>query len=516
VNSINISMIVIGMVGGLALFLFGMKVLSEGLQRAFGNKLKILLERVTGNKLGGVAIGAVVTAIIQSSSITTVTLVGLINAGIITLGQSIPVIMGANIGTTITAQLIAFKVGKFALPIIAIGFVLYSVSKKYSYKYAGQVILGFGILFLGMNIMSAEARLLTKNAAVVNILANMGKVPTLGVLAGTIFTAIIQSVAIMLGANIGTCITVVLASIGSTISSKRAALAHVLIKVIGVSIFLIILTPFINMVKLTSSDLSRQIANAHMFFNVIVTIILLPLADVIEKIVIKLIPGEEPKVEEGSRYLDENILKTPAAALAVAEREAIRMARITLSMIESSRMALFEMDTKEIEVVKQKEKVVDILDDEIEIFLSRINQDGLSAHQQASLAVLNHAISDIERIADHANNICELAEKRIKQKVRFSNEDFEELKEVFDKADQSVMLCADVLLTGSFASVNKIKAIEQEVDDMVIEMENDHYERLDQGTSTALSGPIYLEILSNLERITDHTQNIASAKSIGF
>ncbi len=539
-NSVNIEMIIFSMAGGLALFLFGMKVLSQGLQMAAGDKLKKLLEKLTNNKLKGVGIGALVTAIIQSSSITTVTLVGLINAGIIDLGQAVPVIMGANIGTTVTAQLIAFHVGKFALPIIAIGFLAYSVSKKDMHKYLGQVLLGFGILFLGMNLMSSEAKSLVHDQRIMNLMITMGQVPAWGILAGTVFTGIIQSssatsglvismgmgseklmslnaaVAIILGANIGTCVTVGLASLGSTLSSKRAALCHVLFNVIGVVIFAIIFSPFIALVKMTSGSIGRQIANAHLIFNITTTLILLPLSAVLISVVKKMIPGEEIKVEEGPKYLDEHTLQTPGIALAMAEKETVRMARIALSMIEASRVALFDRDPKQIDVVKQKEKTVDTLDDAIEIFMSKIDKEGLSEKQQVNLAVLTHAISDIERIGDHANNICELAAQRIERKVRFSEEAFEELKEVFEKTDLSVMKCIDVIKNGDLAAISKIKQIEQEVDGMVIQMEQNHLERLEQGFCLPNAGPVYLDVLRNLERITDHTHNIACAKSIGF
>ena len=539
-KSVNIEMIIFSMAGGLALFLFGMKVLSQGLQMAAGDKLKKLLEKLTDNKLKGVGIGALVTAIIQSSSITTVTLVGLINAGIIDLGQAVPVIMGANIGTTVTAQLIAFKVGKFALPIIALGFLAYSVCKKDMHKYLGQVLLGFGILFLGMNLMSSEAKSLVHDQYIMDLMIKMGQVPAWGILAGTIFTGIIQSssatsglvismgmgseklmslnaaVAIILGANIGTCVTVGLASLGSTLSSKRAALCHVLFNILGVLIFAIIFSPFIAIVKMTSGSIGRQIANAHLIFNITTTLVLLPLSAFLISVVKKVIPGEEIKVEEGPKYLDEHTLQAPGIALAMAEKETIRMARIALSMIEASRIALFDRDAKQIEVVKQKEKAVDTLDDAIEIFMSKIDKEGLSEKQQVNLAVLTHAISDIERIGDHANNICELASQRIERKVRFSEEAFEELKEVFEKTDLSVMKCIDVIKRGDLGAISEIKRIEQDVDQMVIQMEQNHLERLEQGLCTPNAGPVYLDVLRNLERITDHTHNIACAKSIGF
>ncbi|MCD4786376.1 MAG: Na/Pi cotransporter family protein [Candidatus Eremiobacteraeota bacterium] len=560
----NIKLIVFSLIGGLALFLFGMKILSTGLQMAFGNKIKTLMEKLTNNKLAGVGIGALVTAIIQSSSITTVTLVGLINAGLITLAQSIPIIMGANIGTTITAQLVAFKVGKYSLPIIAIGFVLYSLEryripflekylikkgkedsdkargKKNTLKYVGQIILGFGILFLGMTLMSSESKQLVGDPRVVNFIAEMGKVPLLGIITGALFTGIIQSSSatsglvismgmgakklidlksaftIIMGANIGTCITVVLASIGSTLSSKRAALSHVLFNVVGVLLFLPFIGLFVGLIQKTSPDLGRQIANAHLCFKVVTTLILLPLSGVLLFVVTKLIPGEEIKVRGGALYLDDHTLETPAIALSMAKKETVRMARITLTMIEASRMALFEKSPKHIEVVKGKEKVVDELDDKIEIFLEKIDNEALSDQQKTNLAILKHIISDIERIADHANNICELAERRISDKIRFSDEAFAELKEVFDKADESVELSIAAITKYDEKSINKIMELEKDVDKMVEQMEENHFERLTQELCSAEAGPLYVDVLRNLERITDHTHNIACARSFGF
>ncbi|MCD4786375.1 MAG: Na/Pi cotransporter family protein [Candidatus Eremiobacteraeota bacterium] len=564
----NIKLIVFSLLGGLALFLFGMKVLSTGLQMAFGNKIKILMEKLTDNKLAGVGIGALVTAIIQSSSITTVTLVGLINAGLITLAQSIPMIMGANIGTTVTAQLIAFKVGKYSLPIIAIGFVLYSLERyripfleKYlakkdegnsnkdmdrnrgknnTLKYVGQIILGFGILFLGMTLMSSESKQLVENPGVVKFLAEMGKVPILGIIAGALFTSIIQSssatsglvismgmgaknlislksaVTIIMGANLGTCITVILASIGSTLSSRRAALSHVLFNVIGILLFVPFIGLFVGLIQKTSPDMARQIANAHLCFNIITTLVLLPLSGVLLFVVKKLMPGEDVRVESGAKYLDDLTLETPAVALSMAEKETVRMAKITLTMIEASRMALFEKSKKHIEIVTGKEKVVDELDDKIEVFLKKIDNEALSDRQKTNLAILNHIISDIERIADHANNMCELAERRMSDKIRFSDEAFAELKDVFDKADESVELSITAITKYDEKSINRIMEIEKDVDTMVEQMEENHFERLAQELCSAEAGPLYVDVLRNLERITDHTHNIACARSFGF
>ncbi len=536
----NIRLIIFTVLGGLAMFLYGMGMLSEGLQLAFGDRLRILLERLTSNKLKGVGVGALFTAIIQSSSITTVTLVGLINAGLITLSQSVPVIMGANIGTTITAQLVAFKLGKYALAILAIGFLVYSLGRKSSVKYTGQVMLGFGILFLGMNLMSSEVKLLSQNQEVVDLLARMGQNPLLGIVAGAVFTSIVQSssatsglvismtmgdvalldlksaIALILGANIGTCITVVLASIGSSLSAKRAAAAHVLMKIIGVTIFIPLLNIFSETMALTSRELPRQIANAHMFFNIADTMILLPLSGVVVAAVIKILPGTEIRIEKGVKYLDQRTLKTPSVALHLAELETIRMARIARKTIISAREALFHGTETEIQIVRESEAVVDELEVKIENFLHGFDKSTLTNRQKSRLAVLNHAIGDLERISDHANNICELGQSRANRKIQFCSQEVTELEKLFDMALQSIDLCLKVLEMGDENLVRQIFNIENEVDEMVEELEEENIHRLEQGISSAEGGTIFSDVMSNLERITDHTHNIACAKSLGF
>ncbi len=536
----DIKLIIFSVFGGLALFLFGMRILSNSLQTAFGDRLKALLERLTDNKLKGVGVGALVTSIIQSSSITTVTLVGLINAGLITLNQSVPVIMGANIGTTVTAQLVAFKIGKYALPIIAIGYIISVLSKKDSWKHAGRVMLGFGILFLGMELMSSEVKHLAKDPRIINLLAEMGKNPLLGVLVAMVFTETIQSssattglvismamgpnklidlhtaIPLILGANIGTCITVVIASIGSTLSSKRAAASHVLFNIIGVSLFLPFLAPYTKLIASLPGDLPRQIANAHTIFNVTVTSVLLPLSGYLVKLVTFILPGEEIKIDKGTKYIDERTLSTPPIAVSMAEKETIHMAQLAYEMIESSKKALFEKDEKEIAVVREKELVVDDLDDKIEVFLSKISKTRLSKRDRSKIAVLLHAISDIERIADHANNICENAELRIRKKVKFSEEAFKEMDLIFDKALTSLKKCMDIIMYGDENTIREVMKLEQEVDELVIEYEKKHYDRLEEGKCTPEAGPIYMDVLRNLERITDHTHNIAAAKRFGF
>jgi phosphate:Na+ symporter len=538
---VSIKIILFSILGGLALFLLGLKLLSEGLQMAFGDRLKSLLEKITKNKLQGLGVGTLVTMIVQSSSVTTVTLVGLINAGVLTLTQAVPVIMGANIGTTITAQLIAFQVGKYSLPIIAFGVLLNFTAKTERWKYLGQVLLGFGILFLGMTLMSSEIKVLAKDSRTIEVLANFGKTHLLAILAAAIFTEIIQSssattglvitmgmgglinletaICFILGANIGTTITVVLAAFfspDSSISSKRAAIAHVMFNIIGVLLFFPLISSYTQLLAKSSDELSRQIANAHMSFNLIIALVLLPLSGYLIKIVKLLIPGEETSIEKGTKFLDDHVLDTPAVALTMAEKEILRMIDVTASMLSCSRKALFENSPRDIALVKENEKLVDELDDKIEVFISKISREALSKRQQAHLSVLLHAISDIERVADHANNISELAELKINKKIDLSEAAMEELLIVFDKADASLELCRKIIAEDRPDIIKQILSFEKEVDKLVAEFEANHIMRLEQNQCQPEAGPVFVDILRNLERITDHTHNVAYAKRFGF
>lgn len=534
-------LIIFSLLGGLALFIYGMVLLSQGLQMCAGEKLRTLLEKLTNNKLKGVAVGALVTMIIQSSSATTVTLVGLINAQLITLAQAVPVIMGSNIGTTITAQLVAFKLDQICLPVIAVGFAMFFFGKKDGTRYLGQLLMGFGILFLGLKIMSSEVSQLAKNQELVNLLAKTGKYPALAILASMIFTELIQSssattgliiamgssglidlqtaVCFVFGANIGTTITVILAAFApgnSAISSKRAALCHVLFNVTGNLIFYPFIGLYTDFISHTSTDIARQIANSHTFFNITVTCLLLPLSGLLIKLVTLIIPGEERKIDTGVKYLDDNTLKTPVIALSMAHNETCRMAEITLRMIDSSRKAIFGKDKNEIYLVSDMEVTVDFLDGKIEDFINKIKDAPLSHQQRVRLSVLNHIISDIERIADHSNNICELAGLGISKKMEFSDEAMAELAVVFDKTRASFEKSLEIIKDYNENIIREILDLERQIDKLVIEDEAKHMERLENGKCTAEVGPVYLDILRNLERISDHAHNMAYARKLGF
>jgi len=527
-----------GLFGGLALFLYGMNLLSTGLQKAAGDRLRSWIEKLTNNNIKGVGVGAITTAVLQSSSITTVMLVGLINAGLISLPQAIPVIMGANIGTTITAQLVAFNIGYLALPIIAIGFGLSTLGKKTSHKYVGQVILGFGLLFLGMNTMSAGMKPLRLDPVAVEYLAELGKVPLFGIGAGAVFTALIQSssatsgiviamasekiidlpgaIALIIGANIGTCITILFASFGSTLTSKRAALSHIIFNVFGALLFFVIFNPFVSLVSGTAVDLPRQIANAHVLFNVSATLIMLPLVGVMLFVVKKLLPGKEICIDGGIKYLDERTLGAPAIAISQAEKEIERMGEMALDTFEDSIKAFKQKDLAIVKVVEKREQGVDKLDDAIETFLVKITRQELNKQQSKRVAALVHSISDIERVSDHANNIGELAERVIKEKIVFSRLALTEIDTMFKKSKDCYSKSLRVLIKGDKVLAQKVLALERELDSLQVKFEQNNFERTQSKKCTANSSIVFAELIRNLERISDHSRNIAMTTTIGF
>ncbi len=534
----EIQIIIFGLAGGLALFLYGMFTLSDGLQKLAGDRLKRTMELFTKSPIRGVATGAIFTAIIQSSSVTTVTLLGLINAGLVSLQQSVGVILGADIGTTITAQLVAFKVGVFALPITAAGFLLKVIAKNEKIRYFGEAILGFGILFIGMNFMSDGVRPLRTSPYVMSLLVDFGKTPILGILAGAAFTAIVQSssatsglviamgmqgllsleaaITLMLGANIGTCATALLASIGSSLSAKRAAMVHLLFKVLGVSIIFVPLPFFIKLAAATSTSLPRQIANAHTLFNIGITLLFLPLGFLMVKLVKIIIPGEVVQVERGTKYIDEKLLSTPSLALANVERDVVRMAEIVLSMISDSKKVFLNDEKKLIRVVSAKEDSVDEIDNILDAYMTVLSERSMPIKDSEKLAGLMHAITDLERVGDHLNNIVESAQRIEKEKVEFSPEAKENLAAMFE-AIESIFSDTVKALSGEDSGlIEKIFHKEGEIDRMEKEFEAAHLRRLEQSVCNPRAGVVFVDVLRNLERIGDHSDNIAHMLLVGF
>lgn len=520
--------------GGLALFIWGMQMMGDGLQKGAGDRLRFVLEKLTSKPIYGVAVGATVTGIIQSSSAVTVMLVGFVNAHLMTLAQAMGVIFGANIGTTVTAQLVAFKVDWIIYPCIFLGVLLKLFATKKVWRVIGEVFLGFGILFLGMMILSKSVVDLKQLEVVRNILTSFSSNIFLGILAGAIFTGIIQSssatsglvialvsqglvqlpgaVAIMMGANIGTCVTALIASIGGSVSARRVAIAHILFNVLGVVIFLPFITWLvIPFMETLSTSVPRQVANFHTIFNVTMTIIMLPLTAYYVKFIKWLVPGEEKKVEHGTRYISAKIMGTPSIALEQATQEIVRMFGIAKGMVECTKTILFKRDKKLIRSVMDDEANVDSLQMSITKYLTTLTQKSLSEDQAQRAVELLNIVHDVERIGDHATNISELAEGAIDENVVFSAGGFEELGKMFDTVTHSCGLVMDALQDYDVGKAKSMKKIEDEIDFMASSARDDHFARLKTEQCKAEAGIFYLDIITNLERVGDHCYNISRA-----
>jgi phosphate:Na+ symporter len=460
-----------GLIGGLGLFLYGMVQMGNGLQKAAGDRLRVILKVLTSKTWMGVLVGALVTGIIQSSAATTVMLVSFVNAGLMTLTQAVGVIMGANIGTTMTAQLIAFRLSDFALPAIGLGAIISIFSKKRTHKYFGQIILGFGILFLGMTIMTEAMKPLSANPSLVQVVAMVGKHPLLGVLIGIVMTIVIQSssatigvlmaaasqglitfetaLPILFGDNIGTCVTAVLASMGASLSARRTALVHVLFNVFGTILGLVFLPVFSKaVVWLTPfGGVSRLIANAHTSFNILNTLVWLPMANLLARIAVTLYPGEEQIIEHGPKYIDKRMLRTPSAAIQLSVKELVRMAKIAQEMLNDARKALFS-DSPEntVKAINSHEEIVDNLQSEIIFYLSTLMSQGSLTHLQSTqVAGMLHVVNDIERVGDHAVNMGNFASYRAEKRIDFSDEARFELVDLFRRVDEILSDAIDAL-----------------------------------------------------------------------
>lgn len=532
------SFIVFNLLGGLALFIYGLFVLSDGLKKVFLKELKNILNKMTSSAIRAVGFGAFITAIIQSSSITVVTIIGLLNAGLVNLEQSIGVMLGAKIGTTVTAQIVAFKIGLYYFAFIILGCILLFFSRKKSIQNIGQIILGFGILFLGMQTMSQGAQAIQEIPFFITILNHFSQNAIVGILAGALFTAIVQSssvttgliiamgmegvltlpaaIALIMGANIGTCITGLLASLTSCKSAKRLSAAQFTVNILGVTIFTFFLLPFSNLVALTSSDLGRQIANAHTLFNIIISLSAVPFIGFLEVMASKIISGPAEEIDRGIKFLEYKILNIPSLALFQAQKEVLHMANITKGMLEKSQKVMFSGDKNLIIAVKNEESSVDELHHILDDYLTRISSHALSKEESQKLAILIHSVTDIERVADHANNIVEISEFKLKNNMAFSDSAEKELDLMFSKAIASFTYSIEALEKNSKELAQKAISLENEIDILEEKLRENHHNRLKTGICRPEAGPIYLEIIMNLERVSNHSENIASGVIMGF
>jgi phosphate:Na+ symporter len=549
--------LIFGVLGGLGLFLFGMNIMSEGLQKIAGDRMRKILSALTSNRIIGTLVGLAVTAIIQSSSATTVMVVGFVNAGLMSLVQAIGVVLGANIGTTVTAQLIAFKITKYALPAIGIGTGLKLFAPSKRWVYIGEILLGFGILFYGLTLMEDAFGPLKTSQEFRDFFLLMGNNHLLGVLVGTVLTMIVQSssatigitialassglltfeasVALILGENIGTTITANLAAIGTNLAAKRTALAHFLFNLIGVAYMLVLFPFFIKFITLiTPGDpdfvvqtqqqaaslaasigdkpyIARHIANTHSMFNIINTIIFLPLIGVLAKLTTLMIRGREEEMEFHLKYIDNRVLNTPPIALGQARAETKRMAQLSLEMIDETVLFLLDGDEKRIKPLEKKEEMVDLLQKEITDFLVALSQKSITPETSQDIASMMHMVNDLERVGDHCENLWQLGLRKKSQKVAFSETALVEIKELAEKTREFLAFVISALERRDATIAQKSAYMEEAIDQMEAVLRNNHITRLNTGECAVLPGLIFIDMLHNFEKIGDHTYNVSKA-----
>ena len=544
--------------GGLGLFLYGMKIMSEGLQKAAGDRLRKVLEKLTSNRFIAFLVGVGVTAVVQSSSATTVMVVGFVNAGLMNLLQAIGVILGANIGTTVTAQMIAFKVQHYALPAIGLGVGLRLFATSRRWQYYGEILIGFGMLFYGLTVMKSGLSALKQHEAFRQAFVTFGNNPVLAVLAGALLTMVLQSssatvgitmtlavsgalsfkggVGLILGENIGTTITALLASIGTNVTAKRAARAHMIFNVIGVGYILLLFPLFVKLVDhitpgdpdllLNSADqaltygmavgenpfIARHLANAHTLFNVANCLLFLPLLGVLAKISTWMVPvHDEDEQETHLRYLDNRVLDTPSLAVSQAHQETVRMMQIAMKMFAQTMECSHNYSMKLVDKVYRKENTIDMLQKEITDFIVALSPQSLTPEFSREVTSLMYMVNNIERIGDHSENLVKLVERRLESKIIFSDQAMEELENISSKTTDFLKLVYDGLKQGDGKIMTEAKRLETSINMLEDHYRRDHVSRLNEGTCTVDAGLIFIDMLTNFEKIGDHCYNLAES-----
>lgn len=534
----------VSLAGGLGLFLFGMNIMGDGLERTAGSRLRKLLQAVTHNRVLALLVGVVITILVQSSSATTVMVVGFVNAQLITLTQAIGVIMGANIGTTATSLMLSFDMN-FGHLFAAIGLLMSVLPKRMEglRKFA-PIVTGVGILFIGMNIMSEAMKPLREWQGFLDAITAISTSPlspVLGVLIGAGLTAILQSSAasigilqalaatgaidlrlsmfILFGQNIGTCITALIACAGTNKTAKRAAVVHLLFNVIGAVLFtvLTVLLPLDRwIIALAGSNLKLQISMVHIVFNIVTTLLLLPTASLLEKVAWLVVPGVEARQENlRLKYFDDRLLNTPPIAVAQLFNEVQRMGDIALQNFDDAMLCFSDWDEAKAKSVEENEEVLDFLNREITAAMVEVKGLSLNEEDMRLLGSLFHVVNDLERVGDHSMNILESAEYKMKEGVKVSNKAYNELMDLAQQVESQLKTAMDLFRRQSddAAAIARLEEREQDIDDLTDALRIHHMDRLKNKKCTAKNGMLYLDTLTNLERIGDHAENVGTSVS---
>ncbi len=530
---------ILSMAGGLGLFLFGIRTMGDGLENAAGAKLKRMLEVLTGNRFLAVLVGFVVTAIIQSSTATTVMVVGFVNAGMMSLAQAVGVIMGANIGTTVTSLLIALNFSSVAAAAVLVGVILMLASKKTVVKNLGAIFTGFGLLFLGIDMMSDSMAPLRDSAGFMSFIVTVSESPLrplFGIILGIVMTAVLQSssasvgvlqtlamqglvplkfsVFVLFGQNIGTCLTALFSTVGAKKNSKRAAVIHLLFNLIGTGIFILIalLTPYVEWIEKLSPDPMAQIAISHIVFNIVSTVVMFPFAKVLVKLSCLLVPGKDDSESEmHCKFIDDRLLNTPPFAVMQVSKEVARMAKLARDNFETSAHALINRSDKDLDKVMENEEVINYLNHHITSYLVKLNALDITDSDSDYIARVFHAINDIERVGDHAINLAEAAQHNIGEGLKFSDPAREELNQlcgsVVTLLERSMAAFDNQSLSDNEAK--ELSDLEEHIDDLTLECQDSHIFRLNRNECNTEAGMLYLNTITDFERVGDHAINIA-------
>ena len=528
------------MAGGLGLFLFGMELMSDSIEKVAGARLRRILEIFTTNRFMGMIVGIIFTGIIQSSSACTVMVVSFVNSGLMNLYQAAGVILGANIGTTITSQLVSFNLSKIAPLILLVGVVVMMFTKKEKVRKVAEVVVGFGILFVGLSTMSQAMANMKNEPQVVNLLMSL-KNPFLATLMGFALTAIIQSSSvtvsivlllanqdllplpitlyIILGCNIGACATAMLASMTGKKDAKRAALIHLLFNIIGTVIIYIALfvagDQIVELIKSISADNGRFVANAHTLIKIAQVIMLFPFTGWLVKMTYLIVPGEDQKVGYREsyqlKYIGDKVVFNPATAVVEVVKELERMASLAEENLNRAMNALITLDEEDIEEVYEVEKNINFLNHAITDYLVKINQTTLPIEDLNSLGALFHVVNDIERIGDHAENVADAARHRKEEGVSISKEAQKELGDMLEMVNKIIRYAVEMFAKSDETHMQEIITLEDQVDEKERELQKKHVERLTKGECSPEAGMIFSDIVSGLERVADHATNIAFA-----